>query len=179
MLKFPLIKNNYTPDHIANYFLLKAWNEGSEITPMKLIKLVYIAYGWNLAINEERLFEEKIEAWRYGPVIPSIYREYKRFGSNQIPKNHFSAEIDLGTGEVLSVPVVNNDDINTKQLLDAVWQCYQNKTGVNLSNITHEIGSAWDIAWREKPNTTLDNDIIKRRSQKAVEKYMKQMSKEY
>ncbi len=139
---------------------------------MKLIKLVYIAYGWNLAINEERLFEEKIEAWKYGPVIPSIYREYKRFGSNQIPKDRFIAEIDLDTGKVSSVPIVDDSDQETKQLLDLQWDCYNNKTGVDLSKITHETGSAWDIAWKKGENTILDDKDIKRRSAEAVDKFM-------
>lgn len=35
----------YTPQHIANYFLERAEREGVRVSPLKLIKLVYIAYG--------------------------------------------------------------------------------------------------------------------------------------
>lgn len=85
ILKMPNTNSNYTnlsylPAHIANFFLWNADKEGiKDMTPMKLIKLVYISYAWSLAIYQNKLFNERIEAWRYGPVIPSIYHEFKRW----------------------------------------------------------------------------------------------------
>ncbi len=40
---------------------------------MKLHKLLYYAAGWHLGFTGEPLFDEDIEAWQYGPVVPSIY----------------------------------------------------------------------------------------------------------
>lgn len=46
----------YTPQHVANFFLDRAEEEGFPLTQLKLMKLVYIAYGWHLAITGEALF---------------------------------------------------------------------------------------------------------------------------
>ena len=62
------MRARYTAQAIANFFL---WQE--QITQMKLHKLLYYAAGWHLGFTGEPLFDEDIEAWQYGPVVPSIY----------------------------------------------------------------------------------------------------------
>lgn len=58
----------YNPITIANYFI-KKYQEDDKLTPMKLIKLTYIAYGWYLALrNGEKLVSEKPQAWDLGPI---------------------------------------------------------------------------------------------------------------
>ncbi|MCB0375635.1 MAG: DUF4065 domain-containing protein, partial [Sinomicrobium sp.] len=73
----------YNPVIVANYFLSK-YGVDYHITPMKLVKLVYIAHGWHLGITDNALIDENPEAWKYGPVIPRIYHEFKKFGKNPI-----------------------------------------------------------------------------------------------
>ena len=56
--------------------------EGSEpISNMKLQKLLYYEQGYHLAAFGSPLFDEEIEAWKYGPVVPVIYEKYKDHGS--------------------------------------------------------------------------------------------------
>ena len=50
----------YSPKQIADYFLSKHSVDGN-ITPMKLIKLVYIAHGWHLGITDTALIDENPE----------------------------------------------------------------------------------------------------------------------
>jgi|GEM_PF-5349088 len=45
---------SYSPSVIANYFLDRASKEGRAVTPMQLLKLVYIAHGWH-QIAEARM----------------------------------------------------------------------------------------------------------------------------
>ena len=40
----------YTPSHIANFMLDRAEEDARGLSPMKLLKLVYIGYGWSLAV---------------------------------------------------------------------------------------------------------------------------------
>lgn len=55
------------------------------LTPQKLMKLCYIAHGCHLAIGGEPLFDDRIEAWRYGPIIPALYKLIRnRNGINYI-----------------------------------------------------------------------------------------------
>jgi uncharacterized phage-associated protein len=161
-------KEKYTPSHIANYFLWRAWKEGIDITPMKLIKLIYIAYGWNLVLNDDRpkLFAEGIEAWRYGPVIPSIYHEFKEFANNPITKGHYVTTLN-------SAPIIKSDDDDVLKILNAEWIHYRNKDGFDLSNITHEAGGAWDKAYNKRGvNSVLGDEDIKERALKGIKEYL-------
>ena len=160
-------KEKYTPAHIANYFLWRAWKEGADITPLKLIKLVYIAYGWNLVLNDKqpKLFEEKIEAWRYGPVIPSIYHEFKRFSDSPIKKGCYATYFDY-------VPIVKSDDIDVLRILDSEWSHYKDKDGTDLSNITHEPNGAWYKAYGKGVNSILEDEDIKERAVVGISEYL-------
>ncbi|MGZ0189059.1 MAG: Panacea domain-containing protein, partial [Alphaproteobacteria bacterium] len=51
---------------------------------MQLQKLLYFCHGWNLEIRGEPLVADSFQAWQYGPVHPSVYREFRYFGSADI-----------------------------------------------------------------------------------------------
>lgn len=130
----------YTPQHIANFFLEKAESENRFLDPLKLIKLVYFGYGWNLALKNERLFSEEIEAWKHGPVIPSIYHEFKEFGDRPITRRAY--DLDLDTLEMYA-PRIKDGDAETHLILDKVWDAYKSFSGWSLRDKTHEEGSPW------------------------------------
>ncbi len=69
---------------IANEFLKRAQAEGRQLTHMHMQKLVYIAHGWNLAVNNEPLIDEPFQAWDYGPVVPSLYRALREYGAGPV-----------------------------------------------------------------------------------------------
>ena len=172
-------EEKYLPAHIANYILWKAWKENIEITSMKLIKLVYIAYGWNLVFNDDQsLFEEKILAWEHGPVITSIYNEFKVFGNRPITKGNYAADFNIKTGELSSVPIVSEDDSDILKVLNATLDNYKHKNVIHLSKITNEPKSAWSIAYDNGKgrNAKLDNKLIKERSLSAI-RYLMEKSK--
>jgi uncharacterized phage-associated protein len=58
---------------IADYILQK---QGS-MSAMKLQKLVYYAQAWSLAWTDTPLFNEDIQAWAKGPVVPALYYKHK------------------------------------------------------------------------------------------------------
>jgi len=123
---------------VANYFLEMGQKEGILIDPLKLQKLVYLAHGWSLLFLNRPLIKEKIEAWRYGPVVPELYQEFKKFGAS--PITEFARPVPLES--------TNGIDPQTKSLLYAVWQKYGSLSPIQLSVLTHEPGSAWDLAQR-------------------------------
>lgn len=57
---------------IANHFIMRRWRDGVHVSPMKLQKLVYFAPGWYLALFNKPLIDERVEAWKFGPVILSM-----------------------------------------------------------------------------------------------------------
>ncbi|MFC7552646.1 Panacea domain-containing protein [Pseudoroseomonas wenyumeiae] len=112
-------------DDIARYFLAKADPEaGDAISNLKLQKLCYYAQGFHLALYDRPLFEERIEAWQHGPVVPDLYHEYKSYGSASIP---VPQDLDRA-----SYP----EDV--RELLDEVYSVYGQYSAWKLRNMTHE-----------------------------------------
>ena len=65
-------------DDAAKYFLAQVSEDaGDLISNLKLQKLLYYAQGFHLALYDQPLFPEAIEAWTHGPVVPDLYRHYK------------------------------------------------------------------------------------------------------
>lgn len=81
---------------LAKAIVGRANDKGIKIDQLKLQKLAYYCQGHALALTGEPLFDEKIEAWDYGPVVPAIYHEFKAFGAFPIPVDTSSEKIELG-----------------------------------------------------------------------------------
>ena len=136
----------YTPQHVANFFLDRAEEEAMPLTQLKLMKLVYIAYGWSLAITGEPLFSEPVQAWKLGPVIPSIYHEFKHFGSNAIDSR--AQSFDWETGKVTTPRILDTDE-TTLKILALVWSTYKKFSATALVRKTHEDGTPWAEFYKE------------------------------
>ncbi len=115
---------NYTASDIANYFLFKAQEEDQELlSNLKLQKLVYYAQGLHLAIYGGPLFDDRIEAWQYGPVIPSLYHEYKHYGASGIPAL-----------DSYDPPII---DAETIDFLDEVYEFMGQYSAIRLMEMAH------------------------------------------
>ena len=68
--------------------------EENDLTPLKLQKLLYYCQGYSLALTGKPVFEDEIEAWRLGPVVESVYHEYKRYNRKIIPYSSLESEPD-------------------------------------------------------------------------------------
>jgi len=152
----------YKAKAIANYFLDLAEAEGKRLDPMQLQKLVYFAHGWYLALTGEPLVEEHPEAWTYGPVFPSLYHEFKRYGPGHIESRAMEWHLDMnaGSGHMMDfhpVPPTLDDDPDetprdfAKQVIRRVWAIYGSWTALQLSQLTHLPGGPWDVTRRENP----------------------------
>lgn len=129
---------------IANYFIDKANVEDTPLDHLRLQKLVYMAHGWNLAVHGDPLISDGVEAWKYGPVIPDLYHRFKSYGNRSILEN-----AALVQGLEVTVPNVDYGDVETRELLDSVWEAYRHLDGVQLSNLTHKLGTPWEKTWRK------------------------------
>ena len=133
---------------IANEFIKVARERNKQLTPMELLKLVYFAHGWYLALSGVPLINEPVQAWRFGPVIPSIYHAFKRYGSGPI--------IALATSDPFEPPIWgaqdsvaaheysiddgldSNENETAKRLVRKIWEQYGQFNAIQLSNLTHE-----------------------------------------
>lgn len=145
------IMTSYTPQHVANYFLDKAEAENKSLSPLKLLKLVYIAYGWYKAIKDESLFKEKIEAWKHGPVIPSIYHEFKHFGYGPITSRAVTVDYSEDSPSKMQflTPHIPESDEDTNFILDKVWRSYSAFPAMALRDMTHKDNTPWSRVYRD------------------------------
>lgn len=142
----------YDPKAIANRFLDLAGSRGKTLTPMKLQDLVYYAHGWHLAIKGTPLIDEQVEAWTFGPVIPSLHYDFRRSGDRDVtgPAVVYRAVRAGGDDDdievVMHVPSLGDDPEHegfADSLIRRVWDVYGGFTAIQLSNMTHEPGSPW------------------------------------
>ncbi len=151
----------YSAKSVSNYLLWKAFRSGVTVTSMKLNKLVYFAHGWHLAIKHRPLIKEPVQAWQHGPVIPTIYYTFKRYGNQPIAAPTFDR------GNKLSLPSIPPNDSETARFLDRVWDTYKTLTAKELSDLSHEAGSPWHVsrsdalAAGKTRAIRIDNRIIK------------------
>jgi uncharacterized phage-associated protein len=106
-----------TAHDVAAYILRKQ----GEMTAMKLEKLVYYSQAWSLVWDEEPLFEEPIQAWVNGPVVPALYQRHR------------------GMFKVSFWPEGDASRLTGKQreTVDSVLKYYGNKSSQWLSDLTH------------------------------------------
>ena len=130
---------------VANYFLDKARESGEFLSHLKLQKLVFFAHGWTLALTEKPLIKEPVEAWEYGPVIRTVFNEFKRFGGGPIIVENGKHRADLTDQE--------------RRIIDRIWELYGSLKAFQLSNLTHLEGAPWRIA-RERGDGDIPNSEI-------------------
>ena len=158
----------HCPKSIANYFIDIANASGEQLSPMKLQKLVYYAVGWFAGHTGKPLVDEAVEAWQYGPVFPSLYHEFKRFGSGAITEKAFECADGCKRREVATP-----GDPHVRQFLDNVWSSYGKYTGIALSEMAHAADSPWDRTWRAANgvrNADIPFDVISGYFKQAADK---------
>lgn len=103
---------------------------------MKLQKLMYYICCDYVAKTDKMPINEYFEVWKFGPVLPSVYEEFRQFGSNPITEYAKNA-----SGESYIVSESNNPILSN--VIDVIWAKHKNKTGIELSKMIHRKGSGW------------------------------------
>lgn len=131
------MNDRYDPLTIAFHFLTLAHEAGVPMRPLKLQKLVYYAAGWYAGYTGLRLLNEEIKAWENGPVIASIYDEFRQIGNDLITCR-----------DVLSGLKAKScfDDLPSEieAFLAKIWESYRDYSDSQLSSMTKAAGTPWD-----------------------------------
>lgn len=127
----------YDALEVASYIVTKM-NEAKEyLDHLKLQKLLYfIAIGWVKEINEYP-YEQATEMWKLGPVVRSVYSEYRTNGYGQISEP--ATKLSFEDGVIKSVkcePAVFSE--SEQLLVDKVIQKFGSMNSFDLVDITHE-----------------------------------------
>lgn len=92
------------------------------VSNLKLQKLLYYAQGWSLGLNGTPLFQDEIQAWIHGPVVPTAFYEFRHFGWNPIVIPQETLRIDT--------PLAGH--------LKSVLNAYGKFSAVQLEAISHD-----------------------------------------
>ena len=88
-------------------------------------------------IYNNRLINERFEAWLHGPVCRELYFAVKNQGDNYNP-------YDINNTLESSKPIISDDTGRLFPLVDYVMHYFGTWSGNELENLTHKKGSAWD-----------------------------------
>jgi len=122
---------------------------GWKLSNLALQKILYLAHMMHLGRDGERLITDDFEAWDYGPVIPSVYRQVNAFGGGPV-QNVFHGVADIeGTQEAALIDEAVNKlaDLPPSKLVAA----------------THRSGGAWEKSYEPggPPSNVIPREVIK------------------
>lgn len=156
---------------VANYFIDLANSENKTITQLGLMKRVYIAHGFSLAINNKSLLDhrfDRVEAWRYGPVIPCVYHSFKQYKDLPIHEKTVIMEWDA----VNNIPVFKTPelkDAQAKKIVQMVWKRYARMSDSEMVALTHKPGTPWAVCYMEGLNKPIPDEITELYYKKIVD----------
>ena len=153
---------SYPAASIANELLDLASRAGRSLTQIEIQKLVYFSHGWHLALRDQNLIDDQIEAWTYGPVVRSLYDAFKKFGSSQITEKAADWR-GSPNGSSNCFPTIQSgsvgDDFYARALVQGVWDKYGMIAPFKLVEITHLNGSPWQKAYSERQQYIPNEEI--------------------
>jgi len=162
---------------VANYFVEKSLSGAKDLKPLKLMKLVYIAHGYMLALYDESALNprfDRVEAWKYGPVIPSVYHSFKIYGNQPITKKTeiFSGETKSEGIITIQMSTPELEDEKARKACDFVWKNYYHYTDSELVDLLHKPGSPWALVYEEGKNNEIPDIVTRVYYRKIVDKLL-------
>lgn len=142
------VKAIYSATGIAHYVVDKCNGIGRPVTNLHLQKMLYflqvIFYDqWGIP-----LFDDEFEAWPYGPVLPSVYREFSEYGGTPI-KRSFDKPVKFLMPE-------------HQWFLDAGIEKLRDMSPWDLVKVSHTEGSPWDYVFNKmgRYKGRISNDLL-------------------
>ena len=128
---------NTSPSDLSNLMLQKT---------MYFVELDYRKHN-----NGQRLIKDNFEPWQYGPVVPSVYEEYRSYGSRYIERT----EKKQVSGDI-------------KNVIDSSIARCSDKSAWELVEESHRSDGAWQKS-KDMGLTTMDEKLITEEAEKYGE----------
>lgn len=127
---------------IANLLLDWAAADGAAITNLKLQKLLFFAHADYLVSTRRPLLKDEFEAWSYGPVIPAVYHEFKKFSDAAITGRAFRFDPVRQVSLLAGTEMWGED----AAMLRRAYNIYMPVDAGLLSQRSHKPGGPWAVA---------------------------------
>lgn len=150
---------------VAKYILSKI-----TCTQLKLQKLVYLCFADYLCDTGKKLFADDIYAFKYGPVVDTVYEKYKKYGYKPIEKERG----DIDSKNIFEMPAKSRilfaEDGTEKILsIEKTLKKYGDLSATELVNLTHKPNTPWSKS--RKSNWMILYSPIKLETIKEYHKY--------
>ncbi len=142
------------------YYLVNVYKQHNvPITQIHIQKLMFLfeAYYMNME-NTNSLYDCDFQAWNFGPVAIPLYKQFKKYGKNNIILD----QEQIAEG--------NSICEEKKKLIEELFDAFKEFTAMELVNFTHADGSPWKEAWEEKEYSIISKEKMKSWFSKYVKK---------
>jgi len=136
----------HTALEIAQYIINKCINSGNPVSNLQLQKILYYVQGeYMKKKNGEPLFEDRMEAWQYGPVIPNVYYNYNCHSSSSIVVKQNDVELEEFESQII-------DPIISEKSIYSAW---------SLVEKTHS-EKPWNSSYEEGKKNEITNECLRK-----------------
>lgn len=151
----------YSAKAFANLVLDWAEDQSVPVTPLKLQKMLFFVHADYLCKYGSALINEEFEAWNYGPVVPSVYAQFKEFSRQPITKRAVTFDPISRTS---SIKVAQLDGLTSGRVRE-IFDIYIGVEGGVLSGLSHRSDGPWDQARKQfeankNINRVISNNLI-------------------
>nr|DAX44481.1 MAG TPA: hypothetical protein [Caudoviricetes sp.] len=140
---------SYNALRIALYIIRRYMDQVVDISNLKLQKVLYFIQKGFLHRRENPCFNDRIEAWQYGPVVPSVYSIFSASGSSSIK---LYSLLDDNFNDIENEDIQLLNEIIDRDLKTDVWEMVRR---------THQVGGAWDIVFNQRKERLIPLDLIR------------------
>lgn len=129
----------YKAMDIARYIVNKCVEDNRPVSNLQLQKILYYVQINFMRLLSEPAFDDEIEAWQYGPVVPEVYYEFADCGGTDIYRTY---------------PGVQNlfRNNNEKQIVDKVITLCLRLNPWELVERTHRPNTPWARVYQGFPD---------------------------
>lgn len=151
---------------IANFILDFCEERNRAVSNLSLQKIIYFCHVWSLINLQRPLIKQEFEAWKFGPVLQYVYREFRNFDDQPITTR--ASHLDPFSGQRLAI--FYRFDQETGSHLSVVADFYSQLRAAQLVDLSHVRGGPW---WREWHHEGKTNPGMKIKNENIVEFYSK------
>ncbi len=142
------------------YYLVNVYKQHNvPITQIHIQKLMFLFEAYYMNMEDTNfLYDCDFQAWNFGPVAIPLYKQFKKYGKNNIILN----QEQIAEG--------NSICEEKKKLIEELFDAFKAFSAMELVNFTHADGSPWKEAWEEKEYSIISKEKMKSWFSKYVKK---------
>ena len=141
---------------ICRYIINYSDKRDYGVSNLKLQKLLYFIQAVFIIDKGKQCFNDPIEAWDFGPVVPKAHREFKMYGCADIPP--ITSYLVFDENDIWNIHRVKYDESVIKhkdqETINKIVDMFSNYTATDLVRLTCN-----QIPWQDAYNNKIDNEI--------------------